>query len=195
MQKTKIEWCDYSWNPITGCLNDCFYCYAKKIAMRFDGHFKPTFHEDRLEDPFKVVKSQKIFVCSMADLFGDWVPKDWIDRVLRVIKANNNHIFQLLTKNPKRYLEFEFPDNVWLGITEDYINQARLNYLKEAKAKYKFISFEPLLSDMSGLDLSGIDLVIIGAMTGAGAIKPEKQWIDSIYHPNIIYKNNIKKYL
>jgi len=191
--KNTIGWCDKTFNPVTGCLHGCWYCYARKIAMRFDGHFKPTFHEDRLKEPYKLKKPSKIFVCSMADLFGDWVPRYWIGKILKVIKENPRHTFQLLTKNPKRYLEFKFSDNVWLGITEDYINQARLNYLKMAKTKYKFISFEPLLGDMSALDLSGIDLCIVGAMTGARAVKPKQEWIDGIKHPNIFYKNNLLK--
>lgn len=193
MNKTKIEWCDNTWNPVTGCLHNCSYCYAKRIAMRFDGHFKPTFHPERLNDKMPK-KPSKIFVCSMADLFGEWVPKEWIEKIIEVARNNPQHTFQFLTKNPKRYLEFEFSSNCWLGTTIDYINQARLNYLKQ-KNNYKFISFEPLLGDMSLLDLSGIDWVIIGADSSKGANTPRIEWIDSIRHPNIFYKENIKKYI
>ena len=193
MNKTKIEWCDYSWNPITGCLHNCPYCYARKIAMRFDGHFDPTIHYDRLKEKMPK-KPSKIFVCSMADLFGEWVQDNWIDSVLEIVEKNPQHTFQFLTKNPKRYLNFTFPKNCWLGITLDNPDRLKLDYLK-MMPNYKFISFEPLLGDMSGLDLSGIDLCIVGAMTGQGAIPPKKEWIDSIKHNNIFYKSNIKKYL
>lgn len=203
MNKTKIEWTNYTWNPITGCLHGCPYCYARRIAMRFNGHFNPTFHPDRITEPHKLKAPSKIFVCSMADLFGDWVDDLWIEAVMATILENPRHTFQLLTKNPKRYLEFEcltnpksmfFLKNVWCGTTIDVVNQARLNYLKQLPT-YKFISFEPLLDDVSALDLSGIDLVIVGADSTKGAQPPKKEWINSIKHPNIFYKSNIKKYL
>jgi len=161
--------------------------------MRFYGHFDPTEHPERLGEPSKLKKPSKIFVCSMADLFGDWVDKEWIIKVLKVARQNPQHIFQFLTKNPKRYKEFEylFTDNMHFGTTLDYVNQARLSDLKNIKG-YKFISFEPLLADMSALDLSGIDLCIVGQMTGQGATKTKQEWIDSIKHPNIFYKNNLK---
>lgn len=143
MNKTKIEWTDYSWSPVVGCKNGCSYCYARRLNDRFGwlkDWTKPVFYPERLIEPSKVKKASKIFVCSMADLFGDWVKKSWIEQIIRVVIANQRHTFQFLTKNPKRYLEFAFPNNCWLGTTIDYVNQARLNYLKEKLAKYKFVS-------------------------------------------------------
>lgn len=195
MNKTKIEWTEYTWNPVTGCKHNCPYCYAKKISMRFNEDFEPTPHPDRLRQPYELKKPSKIFVCSMADLFGDWVPDFWIKPIIKVAKENPQHTFQFLTKNPKRYLDFDFPENCSLGTTIDYPHQARLNYLKQAKANHKFISFEPLLGDMSALDLSGIDVCIIGADSTKGATPPKKEWIDSIEHHNKFFKNNIKKHL
>jgi len=105
MNKTKIEWCDYTWNPVTGCLHACGYCYARKIANRFrfadvafnkpftsfgiktivpdpsDGHFQPILWENRLDQPAKIKKPSRVFVVSMGDLFGEWVPDEWIERV------------------------------------------------------------------------------------------------------------------
>lgn len=197
MTKTKIEWTDYTLNPVVGCKHGCSYCYAKRMNDRFKWIEKwddPQWFLERLKEPSKLRKPSKIFVCSMADLFGDWVPYRWIEYVIEMTEENPQHTFQFLTKNPKRYLEFHFPQNCWLGITIDVVNQARLNYLKENKEyNYKFISFEPLLGNMSALNLSGIDLVIVGAMTGVGAIKPKKEWIKSIRHHNIFYKSNLKK--
>lgn len=195
MNKTKIEWTDYTWNPVTGCQHGCPYCYARKIAMRFDGHFNPTFHEKRLTGKMPKAPS-KIFVCSMADLFGDWVPDEWVIKVLKVARQNPQHIFQFLTKNPKLYSEFQdlFTDNMWFGTTIDTSEMAlyRLKQLEKVKG-YKFISFEPLLGDMTGMDLSKIDLVIIGQMTGQGAIKAKTEWIESIKHHNIFYKSNLEQ--
>lgn len=159
--------------------------------MRFVGHFEPTFHKDRLIQPYKQKKSAKIFVCSMADLFGDWVPREWIRKVLFVCHDNPQHTFQFLTKNPKRYQEFKFPKNCWLGATVDFPDQKRINVLNY-KTDYKFISFEPILGDMSGLNLTGIDLCIIGRDTSPGAKRPKQEWIDSINHDNIFLKGNLK---
>lgn len=208
MQKTKIEWCDYSWSPVTGCLHNCPYCYARRIAMRFQGHFNPTWHEDRIMQPYKLKKPSKIFVCSMADLFGDWVSAKWIRDVIKTAEQNQQHTFQFLTKNPMRYLEFNFPRNCWLGLTIDKIEvdtNSKLNMLNiKGMMNFTFVSFEPLLSDMSQLFnennftsmiMKNVNLVIIGAMTGQGAIPPKKEWINLIKHHNVFYKSNIKKFL
>ena len=111
MNKTKIEWTNWTWNPVVGCKHNCWYCYGKRIAKRFfkdNPNYEPKFYPERLKEPYTLKKPSKIFVCSMADLFGDWVKMNWIERVIKVVKENPQHTFQFLTKNPKRYLEFEF---------------------------------------------------------------------------------------
>ena len=193
LNKTKIEWTDYTWNPVTGCKHGCYYCYAKRISMRFRGHFEPTIHRERLMQPYKLKKPSKIFVCSMADLFGDWVPREWIETIIGTINLSPQHTFQFLTKNPKRYKEFTYPENVWLGVTVDHPSSQRIDLLKRVWAPVRFISFEPILGDMSKLDLSLIDLCIIGRDTSPGAEFPKKEWIDSVKHKNIFLKNNIKE--
>jgi protein gp37 len=201
MNKTKIEWTEYTWNPVVGCKNGCWYCYAKRMNDRFgwiEDWNKPQFFINRLDEPYRIKKPSKIFVGSMCDLFGDWVKDEWIREVIIAAKNNPHHTFQFLTKNSKRYLEFRFPKNCWLGITitgkEELIDSHyKIRVLKQ-KRNFTFISFEPLLNKVN-MHLTGINLVIVGGMTGAGAIKPKKDWIESIKHPNIFYKNNIKKYL
>jgi len=196
---TKIEWCDATWNIVVGCKNACWYCYAKRMNDRFKWIPKwnePQIFIKRLGEPSKIKKPSKIFVCSMSDLFGDWIPKEIIEEVIKVAKDNPRHTFQFLTKNPKRYSEFNFPENCWLGITIDgtenkIVAQNKISYL-ERKNNYRFISFEPLLGDVSYLSYD-VNLVIIGAQTGPKAIKPKQKWIDSIRHSNIFYKNNIIK--
>jgi protein gp37 len=107
MNRTSIDWADYSWNPVTGCLGPygkatCPYCYAARIARRFNGPdgFKPTFHEDRLREPFDERKQGRVFVGSMTDLFGDWVSREWQEKVLRAASLAEQHTFLFLTKNP-----------------------------------------------------------------------------------------------
>ena len=189
MNLTKIEWTDFTWNPITGCLHGCHFCYARRMAETrlrgrcgypIDEPFSPTFHEYRLREPSQKRNPAKIFVCSMGDLMGAWVPAQWIQQVLSVIANNPQHTFQLLTKNPQRYLEFDYPDNVWCGASLESQNELyRLEVLKQVKAEVRFVSIEPLLSDIQA-DFDGIEWVIIGAMTGPKAIKPRIEWIDTI---------------
>lgn len=202
MQKTKIEWCDYTWNPVVGCKHNCWYCYAKRLNDRFKFISKwdnPKFFPERLEEPYKIKEPSTIFVCSMSDLFGWWQENEVIEQIIRVAEINKKHTFMFLTKNGSRLSGYEFPKNCWLGITitglEYNLSDLPTNFRIKNPLNKKFISFEPLLADVSNLDLKGIDLVIVGAMTGRGAVKPKKEWISGIKHSNIFYKNNIKNIL
>lgn len=134
-----VDWALWTWNPVTGCLHDCPYCYARDIANRFylhlplDERFKPIFYPSRLsapaetkipsptkiKDPVRKLGLQNVFVCSMADLFGKWVPTDWIEEVLKQVWQNPQWNFLFLTKFPIRMSEFEYPPNAWLGTTVD----------------------------------------------------------------------------
>lgn len=202
MNKTKIEWCDYTWNPVVGCKHACYYCYAQRINQRFKmipNWTKPKFFPERLTEPAKVQKSSKIFIGSMCDLFGNWVPKKWIDSVLEVCQALPRHEFMFLTKNPKRYLDYEvYPGNVWLGMTLSEGNTKELrNYVWHVHHTHwkKFVSIEPLRGDFSKFNFYPMTKIIVGAMTGPNPVVPRKQWIDSIISHNTFYKNNMKEYL
>ena len=124
-QRTRMfNFITISWNPVIGCLHNCKYCWAKRLAetklsnlSKYKEGFKPKLIEKELSRKFS--SNEFVFVSSMGDLFGDWVPKEWILRVLNVIRSNKQTYFLLLTKNPKRYLEFldEIPENCILGAT------------------------------------------------------------------------------
>lgn len=196
LNKTKIEWTDYTWNPVTGCEHGCSYCYARSIANRFKGSkawpkgFKPTFHMERLADlQYSNLIGKKIFVCSMADLFGDWVPDYWIECVIEKCSIHNEHIFQFLTKNPKRYECFDFPENCWLGTTVESETQAhRIDKLIDSVPgnNVRFVSFEPLLGRVEH-PLEGIDWIIIGAQTGPGAKRVDESIIDELFENANLY--------
>lgn len=184
MQKTKIEWATMTWNPVTGCLNGCLYCYAKTIANRFKtglgcgkpfvyesagagpypANFDPTFHEYRLGEPQAVRKSQRIFVVSMGDLFGPWVPDEWILKVFDACKKASQHKYMFLTKNPIRYRQLAMEgllpklDNFWYGqsCTQGIVSAFYGDY-------HQFVSAEPLQGIVEAF---GFELVIIGAETG-----------------------------
>lgn len=125
MKKTKIEWCDSTWNPVTGCLHGCEYCYARAMAKRFPAvypnGFEPMFYKDRLNQ-FDNCKGRNIFVCSMGDLFGDFIPDEWIEKVLDKCEQNQQHNYLFLTKNPERYWDilmgFRLPYQKTLGLEQ-----------------------------------------------------------------------------
>jgi protein gp37 len=202
MNKTAIEWCDYTWNVVTGCYGPggtkekpqyCSYCYARKIATRFKGGkafpngFEPTFHENRIAEPFKQQKNSRIFVCSMADLFGDWVPREHIERIWQTAWSASWHTFIFLTKNPKRLKEFNpWPKNVWVGAsaTNAHQLQAANEHMGVVDCSVKFISFEPLLDYIGLVDLdrmlaSKVRWVIIGAQTQPVRL-PGWEWVGQI---------------
>ena len=182
MNKPKIEYCDYTWNPMTGCKHGCEYCYARKIAERFRGTkafpvgFDPIFYGGRLDEPGRVKKPSKIFVCSMADLFGEWVPSGHIRDVRITTRIHDHHTYQFLTKNPKRYMELSpWLDNCWLGAsaTNQEMAEYSIKKLGMSEAKTIFLSLEPLLGTINlGKLYAKPDWIIVGAQTGPGAEHP-----------------------
>ena len=247
--KTKIDWCDSTWNPVTGCLHGCEYCYARRIAERFGGcwrldlppdtswrgnvgerklmgdyarhndgkchvldepeiecavfdppsgyrgkvkpypyYFSPTFHRYTLGEPQSWKKPRNIFVCSMADLFGDWVPDEWIEQVFEACEAAPQHKYLFLTKNGKRYLELArkgiMPDadNFWYGCS---VTRPDAPFFFSNKCK-TFASIEPILEPFDwvpGLKHIGLpDWIIVGAETGnrKNKVRPEKDWLGGI---------------
>ncbi len=188
-----IEWAERTWNPLTGCKRGCTWtapggkvveCYAKTICERFKHQPRfdePVWHEDRLMQPFKWRKPSRIFVCSMADLFGYWVRREYIHNVLNVASKLPQHIFLLLTKNPKRLMRFDYPPNCWAGATVDTNN---LLLPTGAYAAVRWVSFEPLVNDVwpSYPRLKWlVDWVVIGALSaGAKKYQPKREWVEHI---------------
>jgi protein gp37 len=132
MNRTSIDWTDWSWNPETGCSRGCYYCYARKMAYRLRGRcgyyqeapFRPTWHGDKLLEPYYLKKPSKIFTCSMGELFDKDVPDIWRDLIFHVMWKCDWHIFQVLTKQAKRLqsemMDEEYvPSNLWLGVSQD----------------------------------------------------------------------------
>jgi protein gp37 len=207
MNKTAIEWTNYTWNPITGCDNNCSYCFARRIATRFAGSkafphgFAPTFHPDRLIEPLskKVKSGTKIFVCDMGELFATG-HEDWTEQVLNAIKKRPDVNFQLLTKQPQNLVKFSpFPSNCWVGFSAtNYSSFWRgLDNIRDIHATVKYVSIEPLLEEIhsnilparcfpslcgtliqEGLTQSGINLLIIGCETLNG--KPVREYLPKI---------------
>lgn len=240
MNKTTIEWCDYTWNPVTGCLHSCRYVYCyntikstsplnrfgaryvneqgtpvyeKDWRLRENGKshvakkgeiypfgYDPTFYPHRLEEPLKVKKGGRVFVVDTGDLFGNFIPTEWINAVIDVARRCPQHTFQFLTKNPKRLLDFTFPDNAWVGtsINSDK-DRKRVDIIKKVAAPVKYLSIEPLLGRV-GFSLEGLQWIIIGAQTGGNAVKPKKEWVEELlleakkHNIPVFLKENLQLY-
>ncbi len=201
MTKSKIEWTDATWNPVTGCTpvsTGCANCYAKRMAKRLAGRhgypktnpFTVTVHLDRLEEPLRWRKPRMVFVCSMGDLFHDDVPGDVIDKVFAVMELAPQHTFQVLTKRPHHMATYlnargfglnPLP-NVWLGtsVEDQSLAHYRIPYLLNCPAVVRFLSCEPLLGPLPNLNLDGIHWVIVGGESGPGARPMNSDWARDI---------------
>jgi protein gp37 len=189
-----IDWAKWSWNPVTGCKHGCKYCYARDIANHRFGGFEPKEHLHRLAAPrlTRIPDSKKdepgihnVFVCSMADLFGDWVPDEWIEKVLNAVRDNPQWNYLFLTKNPKRLSGIDWPEQAWVGTTVDC--QARVEPAEEAfknvNANVKFVSVEPFQEQLEFHHLDRFDWVIIGGRSkssGMAAGQPESIWVERL---------------
>ena len=136
----------------------------------------------------------------VGDLFGAWVPDEWINQILDVVRECPHHTFQFLTKNPNCYLQFEFPENSWVGTSINSDKDAqRAKIIQEVKAPVRFLSIEPLLGEVS-FDFAGLQWIILGTQTGKNPQKPKQQWIDHIIDQTrqlkipLLMKDNISKY-
>lgn len=196
MKTTKIEWTDRTWNPVTGCTKistGCAHCYAETMAKRlkamgvekYSNGFVPTMHEASLDEPQKWKTPHTVFVCSMADLFHESVPFEFIDQVMDTIRKTEQHRYQILTKRATRMAEYfsqrKVPPNVWLGVTvESRETKFRIDVLRKILAPIRFLSCEPLVEDLETLDLSCIDWIIVGGESGVQARPMSPLWVQSI---------------
>jgi protein gp37 len=194
--RSKIEWTDASWNPVTGCTKvspGCAHCYAETFAERFrgvPGHpyeqgFDLRLWPTRLDLPLRWKQPRRIFVTSMADLFHEEVPFEFVQRVFEVMAQADWHQFQVLTKRHERLAELAprlaWPDNVWAGVSiENSRFVHRADYLRKVPAAVRFISAEPLLGPLSGLDLAGIDWLIAGGESGVGHRPIKAEWVEDL---------------
>lgn len=198
---SRIEWTDATWNPVRGCTKispGCAHCYAETFAERFrgvPGHpyeqgFDLRLVPEKLAEPLTWAKSQMIFVNSMSDLFHKDVPEEYIVLVAQVMATANWHNYQVLTKRSDRLRDLlqsklafaaELP-HIWWGVSVENQKHGlpRVQHLREGKPVMSFLSVEPLLEDLGDFDLSGIDWVIVGGESGAGARPMKREWVTRI---------------
>lgn len=194
--KSKIEWTETTWNPVTGCSKiskGCQNCYAEKLSARlqlmgirkYENGFSVTIHSNEINRPLLWKEPRIVFVNSMSDLFHEKVPLDFIRQVFETMNRADFHVFQILTKRSSRLLELaghlEWSNNIWMGVTvesAEYLH--RIDSLIRTPAKVKFLSMEPLLSSVPELPLEEIDWVIVGGESGPRARSVNADWIRAI---------------
>jgi protein gp37 len=207
--KSRIEWTDSTWNPITGCdivSPGCKNCYAKMFSERFrgvPGHpyeqgFDLRLWYNRLDIPLKWREPRRIFVNSMSDLFHERVPDDFIQRVFDTMIKANHHIYQVLTKRAERMMiwtrsRYKFvnetgskpnlPKHIWLGVSvENQTFTRRIPLLQKTPARMRFLSIEPLIGPVFLYKylLNGINWVIVGGESGPRARPMKPEWVKEI---------------
>lgn len=198
---SKIEWTDATWNPVRGCTKispGCAHCYAETFAERFrgvPGHpyeqgFDLRLVPEKVAEPLTWSKPQMVFVNSMSDLFHRDVPDEYIELVTRVMATANWHTYQVLTKRSDRLrdllktkLAFAAPiPHIWWGVSVENRKHGlpRVDHLREARPVMSFLSIEPLLENLGEFALTGINWVIVGGESGAGARPMAAEWVVSI---------------
>lgn len=232
-----IEWTDYTWNPVGGCQHACRWqmpdgstaiCYAEGQVQRMQsdrfyarGFSEHYWNPERLAEPKRVKAPAKIFLDSMSDLMGHWVPREQIEQVLAVCRETPQHQYQLLTKNAPRLLQFEFPDNVWVGVSappsemmgkrlsvqqQSAMVRRQWEVMARVKAKIRWMSIEPLSFDIVG-DFYGTGLshkppfewfVIGAASNGRTIYQPHPAWVGGVVgyadllHIPVFFKGNLR---
>lgn len=203
--RSAIEWTEATWNPVTGCDRisaGCDHCYAMALAKRLkamgstkyqnDGDprtsgpgFAVTMHPQALDEPLRWRSPRTVFVNSMADLFHAQVSVGFIRQVFDVMRDTPQHTYQILTKRSLRLAriadKFDWPDNVWMGVSVENSNVlTRVDHLRRVPAAVRFLSCEPLIGPLDGLDLSGIHWVIAGGESGPNYRPVDVNWVRGI---------------
>lgn len=221
MNLSKIGWCDFSWNPVTGCMAHCGFCYGRKQATRLCGTirinlgspqiqkgpkrglyilpapfhndadkviaypagFAPTFHPYRLPMVSAKKKPANIYVCSTGELFGEWVPDQWIEDVFDACQSAPWHNYMFLTKHPARYtrlaVENKLPaqDNFWYGT---YLSDDIEPFCSEGYHTFVYIDYTGLSPEKP--ELPGAEWIIVGCDTPLyrGSAQPERTILETI---------------
>lgn len=204
MNKTKIEWCDYTINPVKGlCPMACSYCYARAMYKRFNWNPIVRYDDWVWHEGGHIPSGSKVFVGSTMELFGKWIKKEWLEIIFSYCRSVPSVNFIFLTKQPQNLIKYSpFPDNCWIGVsaTDQKLFYEATKCLVQIKAAVRFVSIEPLLGGIFFPAWIGdvLDWVIVGQQTPIrSATTPKIAWIQDIVQTRrkalipIFLKNNL----
>lgn len=203
--RTGIQWTEVTWNPTTGCDRvsaGCDHCYALTLARRLKAMGVPKYQSDgdprtsgpgfavrvhrvALDEPYRWRTPRTVFVNSMSDLFHARVPLGFVRDVFDVIADTPQHTYQVLTKRSARMRKVAdklcWPGNLWMGVSVESAEVfRRIDDLREVSAAVRFLSCEPLLGPLDGIDLRGIGWVIAGGESGPNYRPMRLEWARAI---------------
>ena len=198
-----IEWTEATWNPSTGCSKvskGCANCYAERLSVRlkamgqkkYAAGFAYTEHASEVDLPLRWKKPRRIFVNSMSDMFHEDADLAFVGRCFNTMLEADQHTYQILTKRPARMAEFShmfeahhgrpIPPHIWMGtsVENDAAAAHRIDELRTVRCTIRFVSFEPLLGDVSERSLAGIDWAVIGGESGPRYLPMDPEWVDRL---------------
>lgn len=200
--RSTIEWTEATWNPTTGCDKvsaGCDNCYALTMASRLKAMGSAKYQTDgdprtsgpgfgiaehwlSLSTPMRWRAPRRVFVNSMSDLFHAGISIEFVNEVFGVMAATPQHTYQVLTKRALRLArlapQLPWPPNVWMGVSvEDQTQLSRIDRLRTVPAAVRFVSAEPLIGRLDGLDLAGIHWLIAGGESGPKARPVRTSWV------------------
>lgn len=189
-----VDWARYTWNPITGCIHDCVFCYARDIALRYYPQgFAATFHPQRLLAPghMRVPKGPlkpwdtRVFTGSMGDLFANAFDEEMVKAVIAEMAEHDQWTYLVLTKNPKGLIGYDFPPNVWVGtsvVQQSHVSNAE-KYLSQVSASVRWLSIEPMLTEIKFERPEVFDWWVVGAQSKTWKVKemqPDPSWVHGL---------------
>ena len=196
MQRTKISWSDFRWNPVHGCSKvsaGCDNCYAERISLNYkltkaawtnqNAAENVLLKPHKLREPYSIKEPSLVFVNSMSDMWHPQIPENYREQIFHIMRDLPQHIFQILTKRPRAasHYQGEWTENIWQGTSiENKATLHRINSLRDCGAKLLFLSIEPLLEDLGLLNLEGIHWVIVGGESGPNHRPMPHKWARSI---------------
>lgn len=211
MSKTKIDWCNYSINPVKGlCPEGCEFCYARRMYRRFKWDPALRYDVKCFNDLFGAAPG-RVFVGSTMELFGPWIQQNWMENIWANVSNHPAFTFIFLTKRPENLQRWSpFPDNCWVGATTHtaWSYDQAIEHLQHVEARLKFLSFEPLCDRIDihskQLERAGIRWVILGRETPiSNKVHLPWQWFSEVVeaadnatpHIPVFLKRNLRSIL
>ncbi|MBW2264634.1 MAG: DUF5131 family protein [Deltaproteobacteria bacterium] len=199
-EKSILQWCKWSWDPITGCEHDCKYCAAIEVVRKWYSQtrnkayssFSPRLWPERFDAPYNTPIPQdntsgnrNVFLGGLGDMFGDWVGNEHIEEILNIIRDTPQWNYIMLTKNPERYLDFSIPSNCWLGVKVDRQKEVKpaIDCFSRIKASIRFVSCDPMLEWLHFSTLECFEWIIVGSQPKTKdkqAFIPPSVWVSGL---------------